>query len=456
MTTNPTVLSLSRQLEEGATTSQALVEASLAAIAAGGEEARKTFTAVHDRTARDAAQAQDLLRRAGLPRPSPLAGIPVSIKDLFDEAGSTTLAGSKALVGVAPAERDADAVARLRAAGAVVVGRTNMTEFAFSGVGINPHYGTPGNPADPTRIPGGSSSGAGVSVAAGYVPLALGTDTGGSVRIPAALCGIVGFKPTQRRVSLRGTVPLSWTLDSIGPLARTVACCAVADAVLAGEAAGETGWVPPPVGLAGLRFAVPQSVVLDGLAEPVARAFDAACRRLSEAGARVVEIPMVELADVGAANARGGFSAAEAMHWHRDLLDRKGDLYDPRVRVRIERGRTMTAADYIDVMKSRADLIARADRSTAEFDALLMPTVPFPAPRFEEFAADADFARLNILLLRNCSLFNFLDRCAISLPMQEPGSLPCGLMLVGATGADRRLLAVAGAVEPVVVPRNDQ
>ncbi|MBP2292939.1 amidase [Azospirillum rugosum] len=448
MTTNPTVLSLSRQLEAGATTSEALVEASLAAIAAGGEEAAKTFTAVHENVARDTARAQDLLRRAGQRPPSPLAGIPVSIKDLFDEAGRTTLAGSKALVGAPPAERDADAVARLRAAGAVVVGRTNMTEFAFSGVGINPHYGTPGNPADPDRIPGGSSSGAGVSVAAGYVPLALGTDTGGSVRIPAALCGVVGFKPTQRRVSLRGTVPLSWTLDSIGPLARTVECCAVADAVLAGE----PEWVPPPVGLAGLRFAVPQSVVLDGLAEPVARAFDAACRRLSEAGARIVEIPMTELAAVGPANARGGFPAAEAIYWHRDLLDRKGDLYDPRVRVRIERGRTMTAADYIDVTQRRADLIARADRSTADYDALLMPTVPITAPRFEEFAADSDFTRLNILLLRNCALFNFLDRCAISLPMQEAGSLPCGLMLVGATGADRRLLAVAGAVEPVVAP----
>lgn len=447
MTTKPTVLSLSRQLDEGATTSLALVEASLAAIAAGGEEAAKTFTAVHAASARDAAQAQDLLRRAGS-RPSPLAGLPVSIKDLFDEAGHTTLAGSKALAGAPPATRDADAVARLRAAGAVVVGRTNMTEFAFSGVGINPHYGTPGNPADPARIPGGSSSGAGVSVAAGYVPLALGTDTGGSVRIPAALCGIVGFKPTQRRVSLRGSVPLSWTLDSIGPLARTVECCAVADAVLAGEAE----WVPPPVGLAGLRFAVPQSVVLDDLAEPVARAFDAACRRLSEAGARIVEIPMTELADIGPANAKGGFSAAESIHWHGALLEEKGDLYDPRVRVRIERGRSMTAADYIDVTRRRADLIARADRTTADYDALLMPTVPFHAPRLEEFAADADFARLNVLLLRNCSLFNFLDRCAVSLPMQEAGSLPSGLMLVGATGADRRLLAVAAAVEAVVSP----
>ncbi|WP_448206757.1 amidase [Azospirillum sp. sgz302134] len=442
MTKTPTITSLSRSLEKGETTSLALVEASLAAIAAGGEEARKTFTAVHGSQARDAAQAQDLLRRAGQ-RPSPLAGLPISVKDLFDEAGHTTLAGSKALAGAPPATRDADAVARLRAAGAAVVGRTNMTEFAFSGVGINPHYGTPGNPADLGRIPGGSSSGAGVSVAAGYVPLALGTDTGGSVRIPAALCGIVGFKPTQRRVSLRGSVPLSWTLDSIGPLARTVECCAIADAVLAGEAE----WVPPPVGLAGLRFAVPQAVVLDGLEAPVARAFEAACRRLSDAGARIVDIPMAELADVGPANAKGGFSAAEAVHWHRTLLAEKGDLYDPRVRVRIERGRGMSAADYIELIENRAALIARADRTTAEFDALLMPTVPITAPRFEEFAEDGEYARLNVLLLRNCSLFNFLDRCAISLPMQEPGDLPSGLMLVGATGADRRLLAMAGAVE---------
>lgn len=447
MTNKTTIASLSRQIEEGATTSEALVDAALSAIAAGGEEARKTFTAVHADAARAAARAQDLLRSAGQ-RPSPLAGLPVSVKDLFDEAGHATLAGSKALEGAPPALRDADAVARLRAAGAVVVGRTNMTEFAFSGVGINPHYGTPGNPADPARIPGGSSSGAGVSVAAGYVPLALGTDTGGSVRIPAALCGIVGFKPTQRRVPLRGALPLSRTLDSIGPLARTVACCAVADAVLAGE----PEWLPPPVAPSGLRFAVPQSVVLDDLEPSVATAFETACRRLSLAGVRITELPMTELEEIGPANARGGFPAAEAFHWHRALLEEKGDLYDPRVRSRIERGRTMTAADYIEVQQRRADLIVRTDRLSAGYDALVMPTVPMRAPPIDAFADDRDFARLNMLLLRNCALFNFLDRCAISLPMQEPGGLPCGLMLVGAAGADRRLLSIAAAVEPVVGP----
>ncbi|KAA1052836.1 amidase [Azospirillum argentinense] len=443
--TTPTIATLSRQLDDGATTSRQLVDSTLAAIAAGGEEARKTYTALHAEQARAAADAQDLLRRAGQ-HPSPLAGLPISVKDLFDETGHVTRAGSRALEGAAPASRDADAVARLRAAGAVVVGRTNMTEFAFSGVGINPHYGTPGNPADPARIPGGSSSGAGVSVAAGHVPLALGTDTGGSVRIPAALCGIVGFKPTQRRVSLRGALPLSWSLDSIGPLARTVECCAIADAVLAGEAE----WVPPPVGLAGLRFAVPQTVVLDGMEDAVAAAFDAACRRLSEAGARIVEIPMAELAEIGPANAKGGLPAAEAAHWHRALLAEKGDLYDPRVRVRIERGQTMSAVDYIEVTQRRADLIARTDRTTADYDALLMPTVPLLAPRIDAFAEDEAFTRLNLLLLRNCALFNFLDRCAISLPMQRAGELPSGLMLVGAAGADRRLLSIAAAVEPVV------
>ena len=442
-----TVSTLARQLDAGATTSRALVDASLAAIKAGGEEARKTYTALHAEQARAAADAQDLLRRAGL-RPSPLAGLPISVKDLFDEAGHTTRAGSRALEGAVPATRDADAVARLRAAGAVVVGRTNMTEFAFSGVGINPHYGTPGNPADPARIPGGSSSGAGVSVAAGHVPLALGTDTGGSVRIPAALCGIVGFKPTQRRVPLRGALPLSWSLDSVGPLARTVECCAIADAVLAGEAE----WVPPPVGLAGLRFAVPQAVVLDGMEEPVARAFETACRRLSEAGARIVDLPMAELEEIGPANAKGGLPAAEAAHWHRTLLAEKGGLYDPRVRVRIERGHAMSAADYIEVTQRRADLIARADRATADHDALLMPTVPLPAPRIDAFAEDAAFTRLNLLLLRNCALFNFLDRCAVSLPMQRAGDLPSGMMLGGAAGADRRLLSIAAAVEPVVGP----
>src|SRR5438132_12826515 len=230
----PTLPALAADLAAGRTTSRELVEAALARIADPEGEGRRVFVKVYDAAARAAADAQDRLRKAGYVA-SPLAGIPVSIKDLFDVAGEVTLAGSQALDDTPPAEADAPIVARLKAAGAVIIGRTNMTEFAFSGVGINPHYGTPGNPYDRSLIPGGSSAGAPISVADGMAAVAIGTDTGGSVRIPAALCGLVGFKPTQYRVPREGATPLSTTLDSVGPVGLSVACCALTDAVMAGE-----------------------------------------------------------------------------------------------------------------------------------------------------------------------------------------------------------------------------
>src|SRR5262245_32546999 len=278
MATRPTVLSLAADLAAGGINSRALVEAALARITDPSGEGARTFTKVYAEQARAAADAQDKLRNAGYVA-SPLAGLPVSIKDLFDVAGEQTLAGSKALDATPPAERDAPAIARLRAAGAVLIGRTNMTEFAFSGVGINPHYGTPGNPHDRSLIPGGSSSGASVSVADGQATVGIGTDTGGSVRIPAAFCGIAGFKPTQHRVPRDGVTPLSTTLDSIGPLANSIACCAITDAVMAGEPPA----APEPMPIEAMRLAVPQSYVLEGLGPDVANAFDAACRALSRA-----------------------------------------------------------------------------------------------------------------------------------------------------------------------------
>ncbi len=440
-----TIPELARALAAGETSSRALVDEALARIADAAGEGPRAFTAVYAQSAIAAADAQDRLRRAGYVA-SPLAGLPVSIKDLFDVAGERTLAGSTALADARPAAADAAIVARLKAAGAVLVGRTNMTEFAFSGVGINPHYGTPGNPYDRARIPGGSSSGAAVSVADGMAALAIGTDTGGSVRIPAALCGLVGLKPTQARVPRAGTLPLSTTLDSIGPLGRSVACCAIGDAVLAGEPPE----VPPALPVAGLRLGVPQRLVLDGLDAAVAEAFRRTLAALSRAGARLVDLPFAELDDYIAMNASGGFAAAEAYAWHRPLLERRGADYDPRVRVRIERGRGMSAADYVTLVEDRARLIARVDAATASFDALVMPTVPVVAPLLAAFADDRDFARLNVLILRNPAIINFLDRCAITLPMQRPGELPMGLMVVARHGEDRRLLAMASGLEPIV------
>jgi aspartyl-tRNA(Asn)/glutamyl-tRNA(Gln) amidotransferase subunit A len=438
----PTVLSLAADLAAGRITSRELVEAALARIADPAGEGARTFVRVYADSARLAADAQDRLRRAGYVV-SPLAGLPVSIKDLFDVAGDVTLAASKALDDRPPAAADAPVVARLRAAGAVLIGRTNMTEFAFSGVGINPHFGTPGNPHDRRLIPGGSSSGAAVSVADGQAVVAIGSDTGGSVRIPAALCGMCGFKPTQRRIPRDGAIPLSTTLDSIGPLANSIACCAIADAVMAGMPA----MAPDAAPVDGLRLGVPQTHVLDGIAPAVASAFADACTQLSRAGARVVDLPLAELNEVAAANATGGLAPIEAYAWHRELLARRGGDYDPRVRSRIEHAAGMLAVELVELLAARADQTRRVATATAGFDALLMPTVAITAPPINAFAQDDDYRRLNALILRNPSVINFLDRCAATVPIAPPGAPPVGLMIVGEHGGDRRLLALARGVE---------
>ena len=440
-----TILSLAADLAAGRTTSVDITERALARIADPAGEGARTFLHVDRAAALKAAQASDLLRAAGVV-PSPLAGLPVSVKDLFDVAGQVTTAGSVVLSDAPPAQKDAPVVARLRAAGAVIVGRTNMTEFAFSGLGINPHHGTPGNPFDRERIPGGSSSGAAVSVADGMAVAAVGSDTGGSVRIPSAFCGLVGLKPTQARIPRDGALPLSWTLDTVGPLARSVACCAILDAVMAGVAP----MVPEAADLAGLRLGVPKNTVLDGMDATVAAAFRQALEALSKAGARVVEIDLAALDRIPKANAKGGFASPEAYAWHRELLARAGDRYDPRVRVRILRGQEQSAAEYIELTRTRTALMAEVEAATRAFDALVMPTVPVVPPLVAELADDAAYARVNMLVLRNPSLWNFLDRPAVSLPMATDG-LPAGLMLVGKRGHDRNLLRVARAVESVAV-----
>jgi aspartyl-tRNA(Asn)/glutamyl-tRNA(Gln) amidotransferase subunit A len=439
---NPTVLSLAEDLAAGRTTSRALVEAALARIADPAGEGRRTFVKVYAESAREAADAQDRLRRAGYVA-SPLAGLPVSIKDLFDVAGEVSLAASKALDDAPPAERDAPVVARLRRAGAVLIGRTNMTEFAFSGVGINPHYGTPGNPYDRNLVPGGSSSGAAVSVGDGQAVVAIGSDTGGSVRIPAALCGLAGFKPTQYRIPRDGAVPLSTTLDSIGPLANSIACCAIADAVMAGEPAE----APSRIAVDGLRLLVPKSHLFEDLMPEVAASFEAACAALSRAGAKIVERPVPEIDEIPRINAAGGFAPIEAYAWHRKLIARRGGDYDPRVRGRIERAQGMTAVEFIELRDARIDLVARMAPLTAGFDAMLAPTVAITAPPIAAFSEDPDYRRLNALILRNCSAINFLDRCAATLPIQQPDKAPVGLMIVGEPGGDNRLLAVARGIE---------
>ncbi|KAA2214008.1 amidase [Teichococcus oryzae] len=433
-------------LARGTVTAEALVEAALARIADPAGEGSRTFVAVQAKEARAAARAMDMLRKAGR-APSPWAGIPISVKDLFDQQGVTTRAGSVALEDAPPATMTAPAVARLERAGFVVLGRTNMVEFAFSGLGVNPHYGTPRSPYDRAtgRLPGGSSSGAAVAVADGMGLGALGSDTGGSCRVPAALCGIVGYKPTAKRVPLTGVLPLSQSLDSIGPLANTVACCAVLHGFMAGAENAE----PPPVRpVAGLRFAIPEDTFLFEELEPaVTAAFERAVARLEAAGARIERIALPELAEIPVANAKGGFAAAESYAWHRRLMAEAGHRYDPRIITRIQRGTDMDAADYQDLLAARARLIASAAPRTAPFDAVLCPTAALTPPAIAAVEDKIEYSRINLQLLRNPAAFNFLDRCSISLPCHRPGEAPVGLMLTGAHDGDAALFAVAAAAE---------
>jgi aspartyl-tRNA(Asn)/glutamyl-tRNA(Gln) amidotransferase subunit A len=405
-----------------------------------GEGVRACLTVYPDeaRAAADAAAAR-AARGVSL---GPLDGAIVSIKDLFDVAGEPTRAGSKVLAEeAAPADADAAIVRRLRAGGAVIVAKTNMTEFAYSGVGANPHFGTPGNPRDRHRAPGGSSAGAGVAAADGMCEIAIGTDTGGSVRIPAALCGIVGFKPTARRVPTQGAFPLSFTLDSIGPLARSVVDCADADAVLAGEEFSPL----EPMAIAGLRFGIPQGMPLRGLDDTVAAAFAAALKKLDGAGVRLTEEKISLFDDMDEVNAKGGIPPGEACGIHRDRLTRRGADIDPNVRLRIEQGCTISAADYIVMLRARARLVRAMDLRLAGLDALVLPTTPIVAPILAEVADTKKFFTAHNMLIRNTAFGNFFDLCAVSLPL--PAALPVGLMLVGRNGGDRMLLRIAAAVE---------
>jgi aspartyl-tRNA(Asn)/glutamyl-tRNA(Gln) amidotransferase subunit A len=406
-----------------------------------GEGARACIT-VYAQAARAAADASDARARLGMPL-GPLDGAVVSIKDLFDVAGEVTRAGSKVLEAEgAPAAADALVVRRLRGAGAVIAAKTNMTEFAFSGIGANPHLGTPGNPADRARAPGGSSSGAAVAVADGMCEIAIGSDTGGSTRIPAAFCGVVGYKPSRQRVPTAGAFPLSYTFDSVVPMAGSVAQCAQADAVMAGEE-------PPPLdaSLAGLRIGVAQGLPLENLDDTVSAAFARALEAIGKAGTRVTGEAMPLVDDMMHVNAKGGIVPAEAYAVHRARIAARGDDIDPNVRMRIERAGGISAVDYIDMLRQRADLVRAMDARLAGLDALVLPTVAIVAPRLADLETPEGFGRANAASLRNTSIANFFDLCAISLPLPRGGGLPVGLMLMARNGHDRRLFAIAGAVE---------
>jgi aspartyl-tRNA(Asn)/glutamyl-tRNA(Gln) amidotransferase subunit A len=414
---------------------------------AGSDACDKAFIRLFDASARASAAALQRLHDAGAPI-GRLAGAPISVKDLYDVAGFPTTAASATLHDAAPAAHDSPAVARVRAAGGVLIGHTNMSEFAFSGVGINPHFGTPANVATRSidaapRVPGGSTSGGAVSVAAGAALAALGSDTGGSIRIPAALHGLVGFKNTQRLTPLEGTVPLSSTLDTVCAITRDVA-----DAITLHEILAQRTVQLDARPLAGWRLALPRTLLLDALDATVARALERSLQVLRAQGARIEDIELPELNEVAAINAGGGFAPPEAWAWHRKRLAERAAGYDPRVAMRIRRGETMGAADYIDLQHARARWISRMADAMRGFDAMLSPTLPIVAPEIAPLQANDDaFFAANGKLLRNPSMVNLLDGCALSLPCHCKDEMPVGLMVWSGALADDRVLSIGLAIE---------
>ncbi|MGH1426183.1 MAG: amidase [Pseudooceanicola sp.] len=442
MTLLPTIAELQAGYRNGSRSVTEIIELALERTTEPKGEGSKVFT----RLDRDAALAQarqaDLRLAVGGALP-PLLGVPVSVKALFDIKNAVTTAGSVVLK--SRARSDAVAVARLKAAGCVILGATNMTEFAYSGLGLNPHFGTPGNPTDRARVPGGSSSGAAISVADGMAALGLGTDTGGSCRIPAAFCGLTGFKPTQRRVSRDGAFPLSQTFDSVGPIGRTVACCAAADAVLSGGDPALEEVAP-----AGLRLGVIRNYVLEDMDSTVATTYESALAALVRAGVELTDLELAPFDHLPALLTNGGIVASEAMEVHKGLLANSADKYDPGVRQRIEQALTHPPGQREVLLAARRKLMAQTDAATAPFDAVVLPTTPIVAPKIADVTGSPTaFDRANRLALRNTGIANMLDRCAISLPLPATG-LPVGLMLMGEAMADRRLLAIAAGVERVL------
>lgn len=440
----PTLAQLDRDLALGRITSRELAEQALVRIAEPNGEGARTFIRVFADEARAAADHADVRRERAEPR-RPLEGLPISVKDLCDIAGVVTLAGSKVRGSEPPATKDAVVVERLRAAGAVIVGTTNMNEFAMGTPGTNAHYGTPRNPWDRAtgRVPGGSSSGAAVSVTDGMCAAALGTDTAGSIRVPSALCGLVGFKPTARRIPLAGVFPLSPSLDSVGPIARSVQCCATFDAVLAGEESGQIKRRP----LSAMRFGALTTLVLDNLEPIVASAYQRALDALRGAGATVVDFPLWLVADIPALFTNGGITIAEAFRFHRPMLDRAQSEYDPMVARRLRAGSVITDAEYQELMRMRASMIEESAKATRQFNALLMPTCPIVAPSIASVQDIDAWQAVHRRLLYPNAIANVLDRCALTLPLQPIGEPPVGLTILGETLADHSLFEIGQAIE---------
>lgn len=445
-----TLWQASQQLQAGNVQPETFTQAALAAARDPEKEGARVFITRYEAQATQQAIEAGERWQARQSR-SPIDGLPISIKDLFDVKGEATTAGSRLLSDAPVATANASVVEKLNRAGAAIVGKTNMTEFAFSGLGINPHYGTPANPwrREEKRIPGGSSSGAAVAVADGLCLGAIGTDTGGSVRIPAALCGLTGFKPGASRIDQAGTLPLAPSLDSIGVIAHDVRSCWLLDSIIA-----EKPLEMRESDLRHARFAVPQTRVLDDLDRDVAQAWQYALDLLREAGATLVALPLTELDELNTLNARGGITAYEAWQWHQRTALARPEAYDPQVLMRLQRGSQLTEQDAAELYQQRAAWQRRINIPLEGFDALLMPTVPKIAPTIASLDEPQRYMEINALMLRNTSVINMLDGCAISLPCHPAGHAPVGLSLAAVHGDDARLISWAVAVETALTRRS--
>ena len=444
----PTLKYIQEALYRGILTSTELIKGSVLRIEDPNGEGSKAFIKVNTAHALEQASAADTLFRSGL-NPLPLQGIPISVKDLFDVKGEQTKAGSVVLDESEPASSNATIIQRLVQAGAILIGRTSMTEFAYSGVGLNPHYGTPASPyeREKRRIPGGSSSGSGVSVADQMAFASIGTDTGGSVRIPAALCGITGFKPTASRVPTEGVFPLSSTFDSVGPLAPSVECCATLDQIMRGVPVSSL----TPFPLKNLRVAIPKGLPLDHLDSHVSASFERALKIVEKGGAVLSEIKVHGIEDVNRPTSGARLLAAEAYSVHRSLLEQGSQLYDPRVSTRILPAADTSAADYIDLLTWRKSFLSTIREELHSFDAILMPTTPIIAPPITELEeSDAVYFETNTLMLRNTCIVNQMDGCALSIPCHKEGEPPVGLMLAGLPLQDEKILQIGLTIEKLL------
>ncbi len=433
------ILDVAPLLERREVTAEALVRDCLGEIAS--HQALNAFITVLADAAIAQARAADEEIARGRYR-GPLHGIPISIKDLIDVQGVTTTAASRVRVGHR-ATHDAPVIARLREAGAVFVGKTNLHEFAFGVTNEDSAFGPARNPHDPARSPGGSSGGSAASVAAGMSFASIGTDTGGSIRIPAAACGVVGLKPQIGALSCAGVVPLSPTMDHVGPLARTVGDARLLFTVMADLPVPPAGALSNPI-----RLGLPRRYFLDRLDADVRRAFDATVERLSAAGCVIEPVDVPHAGDIAPIYLH--ISLAEAARYHARALDESPDDYTKPVRLRLELGRYVLAEDYLRALDGRRALRAEVDAALAGRDALILPTLPIPAPPIGATTVQIESGPevVRSALLRLTQLFNMTGHPAVSIPCgTTPAGLPCGCQIVGPHGDTMRLLDLAGGLE---------